>query len=172
MNFFEIFGLPVSYRIDESELRKRYFALSRETHPDFHTLSHPLLQESSLDRNTLVTNAYTILKDVDKRLKYILQLKGVLEEEEKFQLPSGFLMEMMDINEAIDNLMSSPNAGDRAALENQVTQMEDDLLAQVEPAISGFDSGDHSDANLAAMKSYFMQKRYLWRLRQQLAGIA
>ncbi len=168
MNFFELFGLPVCVQLDESELRRRYLALSRESHPDFHTLSQPEMQESSLDRNTLITNAYTLLKDGDKRIKYLLQLKGVLEEDEKYQLPAGFLMEMMDINEAIDNLISSPDTAEKKALEQQVMQLEEDLLSGAQPAISAFDSGDHTDANLAAIKSYYMQKRYLVRLRQQL----
>jgi hypothetical protein len=42
-----------------------------------------------------------ILQDRDQTIKYVLQLKGLLEEEEKYQLPPDFLMEMMEMNEKL-----------------------------------------------------------------------
>jgi molecular chaperone HscB len=171
MNHFELFGLPIAFRLDEAELRRRYLTLSRETHPDFHTLSNPDLQSASLDRNTLITNAYGLLKDPDKRMKYILMLQGVLEEDEKFQLPPAFLMEMMDLNEAIDQLTQDAASYEREQLVARVDDLESDLRAQAEPAITDFDAGNHQATVLAVIKTYYMQRRYLLRLRQQLAGM-
>lgn len=101
MEYFELFGLPVSFHIDTADLRKRYLKLSRETHPDFHSLSSDLEQAAALDRSTRITNAYNVLRDEEKRMKYILLQKGLLEEEARVQLRPEFLMEMMDLNEAM-----------------------------------------------------------------------
>ncbi|MFK9781018.1 iron-sulfur cluster co-chaperone HscB C-terminal domain-containing protein, partial [Escherichia coli] len=68
-------------------------------------------------------------------IKYVLQLKGLLEEEEKFTLPNSFLMEMMDLNESI---MDAKMDGDEDALNNlkdQIHHFETEIYEPVKKII-------------------------------------
>ena len=37
MNYFELFNLPVTLKVDKSQLAKKYFELQKQFHPDFFT---------------------------------------------------------------------------------------------------------------------------------------
>ena len=56
--------------------------------------------------------AYKTLTDSDATMAYVLKLNSVLEDEEKYALPPAFLMEMMDINEAISEYELEPQNDD------------------------------------------------------------
>jgi molecular chaperone HscB len=48
-----------------------------------------------------LNKAFKTFQNSDDTIKYVLQLKGLLEEEEKYQLPPDFLMEVLEINEKL-----------------------------------------------------------------------
>jgi len=97
-NFFSFFGLPVSLSIDLPSLRKVFLENSRRFHPDFHTLSSDEEQEKALEMSSLNNEAFKVLSDTDARIRYVLELKGLLGADSKEEkLPQDFLMEMMDI---------------------------------------------------------------------------
>ena len=99
MNYFELFGLPVQLKVDKESLRKKYFELSRQSHPDYFVQTDGVEQEQVLEASALLNKAFKTFSNPDETIKYVLQQKGLLEEEEKYNLPAPFLMQMMDINE-------------------------------------------------------------------------
>ena len=101
MNYFEWFDLPVSFATDTTALKKKYFELSKKYHPDFFSNATVVEKERVLELSTFNTNAFNVLSNFDKRLKYVLQLKNIITDEEKFNLPPDFLVEMMELNEQI-----------------------------------------------------------------------
>src|SRR6478736_8123030 len=102
MNYFELFGFPEAPVIDKKLLAEKYFALQKQNHPDFFTQSTEAEQENSLQQSADINKAFTTFQNEDKTLEYFLRLKGVVETDEKYPLPPGFLMEMMEINETLD----------------------------------------------------------------------
>ena len=98
MNYFELFEIPVSFNVDKTLLAKKYFELQKKYHPDFFSQGSEAEQEEALERSSQVNRALKIFKHPDETIKYLLQLKGLLEEEEKYQLPPAFLMDMMELN--------------------------------------------------------------------------
>jgi molecular chaperone HscB len=165
MQYFDILDLSVRIMMDAGEVRTQYLKKSRESHPDFHTLSGENDRDAALQKSTLVTNAYTTLKDVDSRLKYILTELGVLEAEEKSQLPPEFLMEMMDFN---DRIMEADDDEARQEVGSDIVDLEEEIKHQYQSSINSFDEGERGDEVLQDIKDYYMKKRYLWRLRKQL----
>ena len=45
MTYFEIFDIPVQLKLTPSALSARFFSLSREFHPDFHTQADEATRE-------------------------------------------------------------------------------------------------------------------------------
>src|SRR6185436_7553683 len=101
MNYFEFYDTPVSFMVDEDAVKKKYLELSRKFHPDFFINQSSEKQQEVLEMSTLNTRAFQTLSDFDKRMKYILELKNLIYEGERYELPPGFLMEMMEVNEAM-----------------------------------------------------------------------
>ena len=79
MNFFEFYEIPISFKVDEDALRTIFYSNSKKYHPDFYTLESDEKQAEILELSTLNNEAYKTLTDFDKRMKYILKLKGVME---------------------------------------------------------------------------------------------
>ena len=99
MNYFELFGIPVTITVDTAALAKKYFELQKQHHPDFFTQADEAAQQEALERSSDINKALKVLKNQDATIQYVLKLKGLVEEEEKYPLPPDFLMEVMELNE-------------------------------------------------------------------------
>ena len=157
MNYFELFDLPLSLTVDKSKLAKKYFELQKKYHPDFYTQADEAEQEDALEKSSAVNKALKILQNKESTIKYVLQLKGLLEEEEKYQLPPDFLMEVMELNE---------NLSDDSA--TAIAAFENDIYAGVKQIIEGYDDASVTTANLLKVKEYYFKKKYLQRILDRL----
>lgn len=173
-NYFDFYGLPESFFLDEAALKRQYYAKSRETHPDFHATSAPENQAAMLQQATLNTDAYRTLADPDRRMAYILSQHGLLEEGKQEALPPDFLMDVMDLNEQLMELEAAPDSAAEAAVAAEVTALADTLDAGIQPVLAGYQGlpTDHRAAALQQIRTYYLKKRYLLRIRQQLATFA
>ncbi|MBS1655400.1 MAG: Fe-S protein assembly co-chaperone HscB [Bacteroidetes bacterium] len=167
MNYFELFNIPVQLKIDKSAITKKYFDLSRQFHPDYFATAGDDAQAEALEQSALLNKAYKTFQNADEIIKYVLQLKGLLEEEEKYQLPPDFLMEVMDINE---QLMDADDPAVIHSLQTQISQLENDIYEPVKEIVEHYQEAVTSEKELLQVKAYYYKKKYLWRIRQQLAG--
>ena len=159
MNHFELFGLTVSFKTDKGKLALKYFELQKKYHPDFFAQATEQEQEQALEISSQLNKALKILKNEDETIKYVLQLKGLLEEEEKYQLPIAFLMEMMELNEKL--------SADSA---QQINALETELYSEVQPIIENYDDTTASNTDLLKLKEFFYKKKYLQRILDRLEG--
>jgi molecular chaperone HscB len=173
-DYFSFYGLPESFQPDEAALKRMYYAKSRETHPDFHATSSAENQADMLQQATLNTDAYRTLSDPDKRTAYILRRHGLLDEGKQEQLPPDFLMDMMDLNEQLMDLQHAPNADIVTHISEEVQAIADTLEAGIQPVLAGYEGlpADHRPAALQQIRTYFLKKRYLLRIQQQVATFA
>lgn len=172
MNYFELFGIPVSLKVDSTLLRRRYYELSRQYHPDMHTLAGGPEQADMLEKSALVNQAFKVLGNEHDLLQYVLELKGLLTEGDKYPLPQLFLMEMMDINEKLIELDYDPDEEAIAALHLDVTAMEGELYSQVAGIMAKFDNTELSPEALDKLKEYYYKRKYLLRIQEKLSTFA
>ncbi|MEO1712500.1 MAG: iron-sulfur cluster co-chaperone HscB C-terminal domain-containing protein [Bacteroidota bacterium] len=168
MNYFEFFAIPVSFQVDEAQLKRIFYANSKKYHPDFYTLESAEKQEEILELSTLNNKAYKTLKDFDARLKYILEWKGILKEEGQHKVPQDFLMEMMDINEALMDLKMDPNEEQLAKTRAQVENLEKELMDGILPILSSYTGDKEQEEDLKKVLDFYLKRRYLLRIRQDL----
>ena len=172
MNYFEFYNIPIAFKLDEAALKRTYYANSKKYHPDFYTLESEKKQSEILELSTLNNQAYKTLSDFDKRMKYILDLKEVLAEEGQNQIPQDFLMEMMEINEQLMDLEFDFDAEKFQQIGIELKTLEDNLLSGVNPILESFQDNSEADKELLLIKEYYLKKRYLLRIRENLSKFA
>jgi len=161
MNYFELFDLPVSLLVDQSTLPKKYFELQKKYHPDFYTNADEADQKEALETSSMANKGLKVLQDRDQTMKYVLQLKGLLEEEEKYQLPPEFLMEMMEMNEKLVE-------EDPEDFRKEVEEIEKVLYDEIRDIVENYDDSTVSTASLLKIKEYYFKKKYLYRILDRL----
>jgi len=168
MNYFEIFGIPIQLKVDKTGLPKRFFELSRKFHPDFYANSTPSEKEKALEITANLNKAFKTFQNEDDTIKYALQLKGLLEEEEKYQLPPDFLMEVLEINEKLMDAEDDPNL--KLHLQSAIDNLQSEIYEPVQNIIENYQEGITTEKELLQVKEYYYQKKYLTRINRELSG--
>ena len=172
MNYFEFYDLPISFQLDETALKRSFYANSKRFHPDFFTLENEERQNEILELSTLNTQAYKTLSDFDRRMKYVLELKDVFEEEGKNSLPQDFLMDMMDINEAIMELEFDFDESTYQKVLSDAQNIENQILEEIKPIIENYQEGVTPQSDLEKVKNFYLKKRYLLRILENVSKFA
>ena len=172
MNYFEFFELPLSFRLDEAALKRQFYANSRKYHPDFYTLESEEEQTKALELSTLNNEAYKTLSDPDQRMRYLLELKGALGEEGENKLPQSFLMEMMDFNEQLMELQMDFTPTLHQQLTSSLQSLHQQLHQTITPLLDRYPTQANQEDDLKAIKDYYLKKRYLLRIQENLDNFA
>ena len=165
MNHFELYQIPVSFKPDVTIVKKRFYQLSKEYHPDFFVNGTSEEKEHVLVISAQINKAYQIFNDENALIKYILMEKGLLVEEEKYQLSTDFLMEVMDINE---QLMDVEDQESKNKIYQQIEFLLKDIYEPVKTIITNYQEGVSSEKELLQVKAYYYQKKYLDRILVEL----
>jgi molecular chaperone HscB len=167
MNYFELFEMPVSLQVDKKYLQDKYFELQKKYHPDFFSNESEQEQAEVLERSSMVNKAYKTFQSDDETIKYVLQLKELLEEEEKYELPPAFLAEMMELNETLMEVDDSS----LEETETKVSQLEKHLYDDVQNIIEYYNEDRTTNEQLLQVKDYYFKKKYLKRILERLEGM-
>jgi molecular chaperone HscB len=148
-DYFAFLGLPRKLRIDEAELEKTYYTLSRQFHPDYFMNANAREQQASVERSSMLNDAYRVLRDPVKRAKYLLSFYGYREAEKK--APPDLLEEVFELNMQIEELKSAKKMADadelteaRAALEDALRSLEKNIAKIDERLFALFDEWDRA----------------------------
>jgi molecular chaperone HscB len=168
MNYFELFDIPVQLKLDRASLASKFFELSRQYHPDYFIHKEPDEQAEALEKSALLNKAYKTFQNPDETIKYVLQLKGLLEEEEKYTLPNDFLMNVLEINEQLMDTADSPELKNK--LKTSIANLQAEIYEPVKEIVEHYQEGHTSEKELLQVKEYYFKKKYLHRIQQQLDG--
>ena len=180
MNFFEVFELPRRLAIDGDELQRRFYALARRTHPDFHQAVPPAERAAVEERAALVNTAYRTLRDPIARADYLVRLEEGRATKEggeaRPKAPPALLAEMFEIQEALAEAKAGAlDDATRATLVEQRDRLRERCAA--EEARLGGELTERWDraadperpAALAALKESLATRAYLRTVITDLA---
>jgi molecular chaperone HscB len=168
MTYFELFNIPVQLRIDKDSLNSKFFELSRKYHPDYFINNGSEAQSEALEKSALLNKAFKTFQNPDETIKYVLQLKGLLEEEEKYELPAEFLMEVLEINE---QLMDADDKEIASNIKSKIQNLQMESYEPVKEIVEHYQEGVTTEKELLQVKEYYYKKKYLLRIQQQLNGM-
>ena len=161
MTYFELFGLPIGFKVDTVKLRQAFMDIQRMSHPDKFAQASPEEQEVALEKSALANKGFSVLSHPEKVLPYVLETLGLLEPEEKYALQPAFLMEMMDLNEA---WMDADTEDEKQKVIHQVKQIQNDIYEPLKATLETADINDIPAEKLLQIKEYYYKKKYLDRI--------
>src|SRR5437764_12197823 len=105
MNYFDFFGLPHKLSIDPKELESRFYALSKQWHPDRFARAGADQRRISEDATATLNDGYRTLKEPIARAEYLLKEHGLNGGEQK--IPPELLEEVFELNMALEEIETS-----------------------------------------------------------------
>lgn len=75
-DYYTFFEIPRTLNLDLQALEKRFYALSRQLHPDLFSRKSAREQEYSLEATAVLNDGYRVLKDPLARAGYVLKQEG------------------------------------------------------------------------------------------------
>ena len=159
-----MFEIPITLQVDTAALKQQFYILSRKFHPDFYTQENEAEQNQALDKSSLLNKAYKTFQNREETIKYVLQLKGLQEEEEKYQLSPTFLMEMMELNENLAEAKLSGNISAIDECKQTINSIEEQIYMPVKNIVEGYIDGKTTQEELLKVKEYYFKKKYLQRI--------
>ncbi|XP_029295114.1 iron-sulfur cluster co-chaperone protein HscB [Cottoperca gobio] len=158
ISFFSIMDCDYTFTLDTQKLQKRYLQLQRSLHPDNFSQKSVKEQEYSESYSAFVNKAYqTLLKPLSRGL-YMLELEGMcIEEGTDSGADSEFLMELMEINEALDEALTAAEA-------NKIGQ---DTKGKLSVLTEEIDAALHK-GELQAAKALLAQMKYFANIEEKV----
>ena len=164
MNYFELYDIPISLKVDANIIKQKFYALSRKCHPDFFGNETDDEQAEALEKSSHINKAFKIFNSFDETIKYLLQLKGLMQEDEKYNLPSNFLMEVMEINEQLQEAKMENDEEKIASCKLQVASLNKEIYEPVKEIMEYYQDDIISEKELLQVKEYYYKKKYLDRI--------
>ena len=161
-NYFELFGLEVSFLLDENNLNTQYQQLQSRLHPDRFASSTDQDKRMAMQATTFINEAYNTLRDPQSRARYLLELAGIEFDIEKDTTQDmNFLMAQMSLREKIDEVDNQESPLDELdelglTAKQEKKQLTENFQAQ-------YSQQDWKQAKETVLKLHFFN-----RLQQQI----
>lgn len=164
-NHFKLFGLPPAFDLDRAALHAAQQRLQARFHPDRYVNASERERRVSVQMAAHINQAYETLRDPVRRSRYLLEINGAdLPDESATTSDTAFLMEQIELREAIDACRDSDNPLQRCAeIEHTLEQRAAALAAAF---VAEFARGDLQQAAQVSRKMQFIQ-----RIQQQLSEL-
>jgi len=150
---FEVLGLPRRLQVDQAQLAKNYYALSRLYHPDFHHSASPSERVASLRRTAAVNDAYKTLKDPVARGKWWLEANGGRLNQSN-QVPPDLVELVFEVQDAISEIGDSSDPAQITQIARYRDEVKSELAMRLSALNENFAQWDSrsEDADTSALR--------------------
>lgn len=156
-SYFQLFELPVQFSVDSTALGERYRQLQRELHPDRFASAADHEQRIAVQYSAFVNEAYAALRAPLSRALYLLELKGMSQQDiSREQVDGGFLIEQMELREKLESMhdLVDPDT----VLDHLVKEISGDIKVHQSEFESAYNQSDLSAAASACVKMQYLEK--------------
>jgi molecular chaperone HscB len=155
-NHFDLFQLPARFDIDPARLDAAYRDVQGRVHPDRFVNATDAEKRVAMQWATRANEAYQTLRNPQSRARYLCELNGVdLQTESNTAMPMDFLMQQMELREALDDARAGR---DPAALDDLDAQVRGERKARLAQVGTLLDAGDYQQAAQGVRALMFLDK--------------
>jgi molecular chaperone HscB len=155
-NHFELFQLPPRFDVDPDALDSAYREVQGRVHPDRFVNASDAEKRVAMQWATRANEAYQTLRNPQKRAQYLCEINGVdLQTESNTAMPMDFLMEQMELREALDDARASRDAAALDAIDARLRSERKSRLVQVGKLL---DAGDYAQAAQGVRALMFLDR--------------
>jgi molecular chaperone HscB len=155
-NHFELFQLPARFDIDMAALDSAYREVQGRVHPDRFVNASDAEKRVAMQWATRANEAYQTLRNPQKRAQYLCEINGVdLQTESNTAMPMDFLMEQMELREALDDARATKDAAALDAIDARLRGERKSRLVQVGQLL---DLGDYAQAAQGVRALMFLER--------------
>lgn len=162
---FALLGLARSFAIDAKQVQRAYLKRVSSLHPDRET--DPIRQAEVAREAAAVNDARRTLLDDEARANTLLDLLGGPAKEDDKSLPDGFLMEMMEVREDMEQAIASGEEAERARVMDWAAEQRAGHIARLTPLFASA-AEQPTDEVLAEIRRELNAWRYIERMIEQL----
>jgi molecular chaperone HscB len=148
--YFSALGAPETFHQDTALLQKRFYEASRVLHPDRFTSADPESRNLSLERMSLINEAYRTLKSPVELRDYLLELRGQ-KTDAKAKMPLELAESWFELQDA---LMEEPEtaAGKIAVFEQELGGFKKQIEEDIASNESAYDKSASQDEKAQILK--------------------
>ena len=189
LDYFACFKLPRLLNIDEQELERTYYDLSRTFHPDFYSTKDESEKTISLGNSAFLNSAYRTMKDPIQRVEYLIRLEAGAVKDIRSNPPADLFEEILELQEDMEtfrglqpdngsmerNELREKLQGEREHLEERQAEMEEalrlkyqewDQLQTANPDPS--EARDQKNTMLRSMQEVLSNRTYICNMVNDL----
>jgi molecular chaperone HscB len=156
-NYFELFQMPQTFRLDLGKLDSHYLELQTRVHPDKSAHLSDAERRLSLQWATLANEAYQTLKRPLERARYLLKIQGVdTREEDNTAMPTEFLLEQIEWREELQEAVILRNQQAMERLAGRLKTETDNLFDSLGTLLD--DERQHPAAAVMVRQLAFLEK--------------
>jgi molecular chaperone HscB len=176
---FAQLGAPRRFDLDLAALEKRHRELSRALHPDKFAQAGASERRGALEKAAEVNEAWRVVRDPIRRAEALFRLAGIEVGETSEPKPDpGFLMEMLEMREALAEARAKRKLGDVEKLGAEIAARRSKAEARLAAgfAAHGADGADGADcpevrASLAPLVPLLGELRFYRRFLDEVCAI-
>lgn len=158
-NHFELFGLPLSFEVDQEMLALRYRELQRAVHPDRFANASEQEKRLSVQQAAQINEAFQVLKSSLSRARYLLELNGLPLDDSDTRMDPLFLMEQIELRETLGEVRSKADPFDALnRVRDDIEGRERELIESLQQAFADGSREALEGARETVRKMQFMQR--------------
>jgi molecular chaperone HscB len=163
---FEALGIEPRFDLDLAAVERRVRAVLGAVHPDRHASQGATDRRLALGKAVDVNEAWRIVRDPIRRAEALLRRRGVaVAEGREPKAAPAFLMEMMELREALAEARAKRDAERVASLSSAVSAREAEALRALSLAM------DAPSASAESLLALLGQLRYFRRFLDEVSAI-
>ena len=165
-DYYAVLGIPRGLNLSVDDIQQRYYALSRELHPDRFMQKPEAERQRALDMSSALNDAYRTLKDPIKRAQYLLGLEGFdIGEQRSKDVPPELLEEVFELNMALEEMRGGDDSA-RPQLEQAEKNFTNMLTETDQQLQSLFEQHEASRSRdvLGQIRNLLNRRKYIQNL--------
>lgn len=173
---FTLLGLSPAFELNADEVQRRYLERAARLHPDVAAAGsggRATDVSDVADSAAILNDARAVLADPEKRASALLTLLGGPGSDQEKSLPVGFLLEIMEVREGVEQAARTRDPGKMSEWHRWARARRAEYIGEVGAKfrhLLALPAEGRSEPALVDVRRVLNAWRYIERLRDQLEG--